>query len=89
MYEKRIAPRKRSLLTGRVLIGTALVYDCTIRDISDTGAKLAFPTPTTLPDEFRLLIPQQQRSLWVHVAWRRGTALGVQFMDVGAPPKVA
>ena len=79
MNEQRRALRKRTLIGARLLIGKTCTLDCTVRNISDTGAKLVFATPTVTPDEFEVEIADHGR-FWARAAWRNGTAVGVQFV---------
>jgi hypothetical protein len=53
--------------------------DCTIRDISDTGARLEFGAMTTLPPEFKLRIIAPGRTIPVELTWQRGMTSGVRF----------
>ncbi len=60
LVEKRKSRRARSLLAGRIIFNNRKsVIDCSVRDISDTGAKLAFAHPVLLPPEFELDIPKR------------------------------
>ena len=79
MNEQPRALRKRTLIGARLLIGKTGTLDCTVRNISATGAKLVFATPTVTPDEFELEIADHGR-VWARAAWRNGTAVGVQFV---------
>ena len=73
------ALRKRTLIGARLLIGETSSLDCTVRNISETGAKLVFATPTVTPDAFELEIADHGR-FWARAAWRNGMAVGVQFV---------
>jgi hypothetical protein len=53
--------------------------DCIIRNRSDQGAKLYLPLTVQLPSDFSLTIPSEKRDIPVHLVWRRGPWLGVQF----------
>ena len=47
----RIAPRRRVLKTGSIEFGGTAI-DCTVRNISETGAALEVITPLYIPDRF-------------------------------------
>ena len=79
MNEQPRALRKRTLIGARLLIDKTSSLDCTVRNISETGAKLVFATPTVTPDEFELEIADHGR-FWARAAWRNGMAVGVQFV---------
>ena len=58
--DRRNSTRKRSLLNGRIVFNNRRsVIECTIRDISETGAKILFSHPTPIPAEFELDIPSK------------------------------
>jgi len=55
------------------------VVDCTITDVSDTGAKLAFAGFTSLPKTFRLRFNISRMEALAELVWQRGLAAGVRF----------
>ncbi len=55
--------------------------DCTIRDLSDAGARIALQTLVTVPDNIELFIPQKQRTLPARVQRREPYEIGVSFDD--------
>jgi hypothetical protein len=82
--ERRRVARQKSLLRGTVTFDNRRrAVECLIRDISPFGARLTFDGAVTLPDVLDLTIPQQDRTLRVHVIWRHGQGnvheLGVAF----------
>lgn len=88
MTDKRLTPRLRSFLKGRVLFnGGQNSLDCLIRDISSTGARLELSASVTLPDRFDLYLPHREETSKVHIQWRRGSQLGVAFDQVESAPQ--
>ena len=84
--DKRLSVRRRVLKDGKiVLMNNWSVFDCCVRDMSDTGARIRCQDPATVPDEFRLLIPNDNIIRNVRVAWRRQNECGLYFTG---PPKV-
>jgi hypothetical protein len=79
--ESRTNKRLKVLKTGKIIFNNSLsVMSCTIRDLSDTGAKLIFgETATNLPDDFRLIFTQDNTMRDVKVMWRKGETVGVHF----------
>jgi hypothetical protein len=74
------APRQRVLKTGQVvMMDRWLVIDCTIRDISATGAKLVCGDQTGIPNEFRFYIPTENTICTARVVWRKDQMLGIEF----------
>jgi PilZ domain len=67
---------------------TATIYDverhlerpCILSDLSAGGAKLSGIRANTIPDEFRLRIPNGDRRT-CDVVWRTDDELGVRFTD--------
>ena len=83
--ERRYAPRHRVLKAGIAAFnGRFCTVSCTVRDISDTGARLRSDGSVNVPDTFDLIIEIDGFEASCQVAWRRGNELGVHFT---APPK--
>jgi hypothetical protein len=78
MVETRIAPRYRVLKAARIEFG-GMTIDCTVRDISITGAALEVPSQFGIPDKFTLIVSDDGLVLPCHVAWRSGYRIGVGF----------
>jgi hypothetical protein len=71
--------RKRTLKQARVILTDWSTLDCTVRDMSEGGARLVFGSAFTLPKEFRLLMVQANTIVPVRLQWQRGTEVGVAF----------
>lgn len=80
MDERRAKHRARVLKSGKIIVSAkAPKIDCTIRDLSDAGARLLIPSSTFgVPHEFDLMIGEGERHS-CRVVWRTETALGVEF----------
>jgi hypothetical protein len=74
----RAAPRHRVLKAGSIEFNGGVI-DCTVRNISETGAALEVATPLGVPDTFWLLIPGDHARRHCRVAWRRDRRIGVAF----------
>ncbi len=82
MDNRRNAPRLRTVLTGTVVFDDRkIAVSCNIRDISDTGARIAFGALVSIPDEFTLEIPSKRRRYNAQAMWRRGLEMGIVFRD--------
>jgi hypothetical protein len=77
--EHRTSPRLRTLKGGSILFGTAAAIDCTIRNMSETGAALEIESPVGIPDDFTLLIKPELIKRNCHVVWRSAKRIGVRF----------
>jgi hypothetical protein len=78
MDEPRIAPRHRTLKAGTIEFGGGGI-DCTVRNLSETGAALEVVTPLFIPDRFTLFVPSDQLKRPCHIVWRKEKRIGVAF----------
>ena len=76
--EHRIAPRRRVLKAGSISFGGGVI-DCTVRNISDTGAALEVATPLYIPDKFVLIVQADGLKRPCQVVWRKERRIGVTF----------
>jgi hypothetical protein len=74
--ENRIASRHRVLKGARIHFGGGAI-DCTVRNISETGAALEVTSPLGIPTEFTLVTEDSQRPC--RVVWRKEKRIGVTF----------
>ena len=79
--ERRRAKRNTTLKKGKIVFNNAMcTVECTIKDLSSTGAGLELPLWEDLPEDFVLVIaggPSRQ----CEVAWSANNRLGVQFKE--------
>ena len=77
---KRNAQRLRVLKQGKILLSNNMtVIDCTVRDLSETGARILCSDPGAIPNEFRLVLTADRTMRDVKVMWRRPDQIGVHF----------
>lgn len=87
MEEKRKIPRRRVLKEGKIVYADGLrVLDCTIRDMSTSGARLLISSTVGLPDTFQLYEKSSGLLYPARIAWRQTNSLGVEFQ--GAPSSI-
>jgi len=77
MAEQRRTPRRIGKATAQAILSSRTAIDCSIRDLSSTGARLGFRNATFLPRTFRLRFNAEVHG--VTVVWRRGLFAGVRF----------
>ncbi len=78
--ERRPAPRSRVLLSGIIAYGDgSYSFDCTIRNISKTGARVATGRQTHVPSEFFLINIRERVAYDCKVVWNKGGEVGVAF----------
>jgi PilZ domain len=78
MERKRIASRRRTLKAGTIEFGGGGI-DCTVRNISDSGAALEVASPLFIPDRFTLYVSSDQLKRPCHIIWRQEKRIGVEF----------
>jgi hypothetical protein len=76
--EYRTAPRRRLLKRGMISFGGGAI-DCTVRNVSETGAALDVISPVGIPDHFTLLIGSDNINFACRVVWRKPSRIGVRF----------
>jgi len=78
--EKRKTTRRRILKGGLIVFNARRsTLSCTVRDVSDTGARLRVAKDAAVPNCFDLLIETDGFEAPCTVAWRRGDEIGVSF----------
>ncbi|RVU21822.1 PilZ domain-containing protein [Methylobacterium oryzihabitans] len=91
MSELRTQIRQRTFLKGRINFnnGNASI-DCVVRDMSESGARLALSHTLTLPETFDLTILGKNQTRRVKLCWRQNDSVGITFLDAAeaapAPP---
>ena len=78
MENNRAADRKRVLKAGSIEFGGGSI-DCTVRNISETGAALEVVSPLFIPDRFTLFIQTDHVRRPCHIVWRKEMRIGVAF----------
>ena len=76
--EKRIAPRRRVLKAAFIVISEkAPKLECTVRNLSDTGAALQVSTTYGIPAHFDVIIDGARHHC--RSVWRTDVKIGVTF----------
>ncbi len=79
--ERRRAPRHRVLMRGLIVTSDLLsTTECTIRNLSSTGARLRLDGLSSPPDQFELLFTRTGERRRAQVRWQNGADLGVEFL---------
>jgi hypothetical protein len=78
MDETRRAPRRRVLKAGSITFGGGAI-DCTVRNISATGAALEVVSPLYIPDRFNLIVQSDNLNRPCRIVWRQHRRIGVAF----------
>jgi len=77
-------PEKRALYRHGVLKAATIEFggsaiDCTLRNLSATGAALDVPSPVGIPDNFDLVVSSDALRFACRVVWRKAERIGVRF----------
>jgi hypothetical protein len=80
--ERREPRRQRVLLSGRLgYLGSNFRCDCTVRNLTDEGAKIVPTTPfLPRPDPF-LLVMSRTALYRSTIVWSSGDTFGLRFSD--------
>ncbi|TFV70089.1 PilZ domain-containing protein [Bradyrhizobium frederickii] len=78
MDERRNKARHRVLKAGTIEFGGGAI-DCTVRNLSDTGAALDVTSPLGIPEHFTLFVPADATHHACRVVWRKEKRIGVRF----------
>jgi hypothetical protein len=66
------------LKAGTISFGGGAI-DCTVRNLSETGAALDVISPVGIPERFTLLVEADRRHVPCRVVWRKEKRIGVHF----------
>ncbi|TXN78348.1 PilZ domain-containing protein [Methylobacterium sp. WL8] len=82
MTERRNLPRKRVLKAAKIIFSHGgSVMDCTVRNVSNAGAKLTLPSSVGVPETFTLVIEADGTQHACKLIRRESEAVGVQFVS--------
>lgn len=80
MDERRKVARRRVLKEGKIAFADGLrVLDCTIRDMSEEGARVLISNTVGLPDTFQLYEKSSGLLYPCSIVWRQANSIGVHF----------
>jgi hypothetical protein len=78
--ERRKSPRRRVFLRGKVVLAnTHFSSDCTIRDLSPTGARIRVNPDTISIDPYHLIVVKDGVVHASTTAWQTGDEVGLEF----------
>lgn len=80
--QRRYKGRQRTLLAGKLAtVDATETLDCTIRNISDTGAMIEMTSPQLLTGPLQLMQVKDGLAWDVEIVWRRGNRIGLRLGD--------
>lgn len=82
LAERRPSPRRRTFLGGRIVYAEGrFSLPCTIRNISASGLRIAFPPGTTLPASFYLINAKERRIYRGQIVWANNAEAGAKIEE--------
>jgi hypothetical protein len=89
LANRREASRPRALLSGMLVFGPSqFTADCTIRDLTEQGARVRVRDDIVLPEPIWLIHLNSGKAQRAVVAWREPPDLGLRFeetVDLSTP----
>ncbi len=79
--DRRSSPRGRVLLSGKIAYGAGFTLDCTIRNLSASGACVTLPAHQVAPADLHLIVVRDGAAHHARPAWTRGSLVGLAFED--------
>lgn len=80
MQDRRKISRPRTFFGGTIAFNKRCsTISCTVRNMTDAGAKLAFANTGTVPNHFDLIIRARDTDIPARVIWRNDNEAGVTF----------
>ena len=79
--DTRNAPRRRVLKAGFITFAYSAAINCTVRNLSDTGASLEVESALGIPEMFVLIIKSDAVKRSCRIVWTKERRIGVTFTD--------
>jgi hypothetical protein len=80
-FTERDEYRRRTLLSGKIVCnGGRLSYDCTIRDLTESGAKIIMNPGFFFLDNSSLVIPTLRIAYKAVAVWTQANEVGLKFI---------
>ena len=80
--DRRGSPRRKTRFKATIVQGAEReTLDCTVRDLSETGARLRLDAPEALPATFHLIWQADRAVFEVEAVWRSSAEMGVKFLS--------
>jgi len=79
--EKRGTGRIKALREAQILTSGSTIVDCTVKNLTKTGARVEFAAFTQLPSDFKIRFKNTGETRLAELAWQRGLAAGIRFSE--------
>ena len=82
IVESRKSKRAKVVRAGTISTSNSqTTWPCVVRNISEAGALIQAASTYFIPQEFNLLVELEGLDAKCEVVWRRGTKVGVRFLE--------
>jgi len=85
--EDRAAHRRHVKQRAVAILRPGVEIECTVLDMSETGARLRFRGGVILPKKFAAYLADTGREIGVTVVWQKGMLAGVRYAERLPEPK--
>ena len=89
MTERRKYQRLKVLKGVKLVLGTSSVLDCTVRDLSSTGARIEVQNAIGLPEAVDVTFDGGHTFRPCLLKWQKLDQIGVEFFSADTPPLAA
>jgi hypothetical protein len=79
MLERRRVPRMRVFKGAKFVVGTSSIIDCTVRDLSNVGARAQLSNAIDLPGKVDMTFDGGRSLRPCRIVWRTFNETGVEF----------
>jgi PilZ domain-containing protein len=80
MLERRESRRFRVLKGATIIVGTATVIDCVVRNLTNSGARILLSGAVNLPEIVDITLDGGHTFRPCRLVWRSTDAMGVEFI---------
>jgi len=79
--ERRRYIRTNVLKSAKIVLGTSSMLDCTVRDLTNGGARVKILNAVDLPDVIAITFDSGRTFRPCRVIWRTPNETGVEFLE--------
>ena len=79
--ERRRYIRTNVLKSAKIVLGTSSMLDCTVRDLTNGGARVKIQNAVDLPDVIAITFDGGRTCRPCRVIWRTPSETGVEFLE--------
>jgi hypothetical protein len=81
MIESRSSSRRRVFIGGRIALNRYSTFDCVVKNLSRTGARITFSQGQLIPQRFDIAMTGGVGRRFAEVVWMRDGEAGLAFQS--------